>query len=97
MPNYGDHKYWDDRYKTQDGTFDWLEDYETLKALIDDLKLDKESAKTLVLGCGNAEFSEHMFKDGYKNLYNIDISEVVIDNMKERSKDLDMICKHILI
>ncbi len=94
MPNYGDHKYWEDRYKAQqDTTFDWLEDYETLKPLIDDINLDKENSKTLVLGCGNAEFSEYMYKDGYKNIYNIDIANNVIENMKERTKELNMICK----
>jgi 2-polyprenyl-3-methyl-5-hydroxy-6-metoxy-1,4-benzoquinol methylase len=94
MPNYGDHKYWEDRYKAQQGvTFDWLEDYETLKSLIDEHKLDKNNSKTLVLGCGNAEFSEHMCKDGYKNIYNIDIADNVIDNMRERTKELNMTCK----
>lgn len=36
MPNYGDIKYWENRYKKQPGkTFDWLEDFETLKELIE--------------------------------------------------------------
>lgn len=87
MPNYGDPQYWEERYKTQPNTtFDWLEDYDTLKPIIDEFKLDKEKAKVLVLGCGNAEYSEHMYDDGYNNIYNIDISEVVIENMKARNK-----------
>ena len=93
MPNYGDPKYWNDRYKQQMGTtFDWLEDYETLKSIIDDLKLNKEESKTLVLGCGNAEFSEDMYNDGYKNIYNIDISDLVISAMKERTSEKSMRC-----
>jgi 2-polyprenyl-3-methyl-5-hydroxy-6-metoxy-1,4-benzoquinol methylase len=93
MPNYGDPKYWEDRYKAQtDSTFDWLEDYETLKPLIDNLIINKENSKTIVLGCGNAEFSEQMAIDGYMNIYNIDIARNVIDVMKERTKDLNMIC-----
>jgi hypothetical protein len=98
MPNYGDQKYWEDRYNVQQGsTFDWLEDYETLKPLMDEFKLDKDESKTLVLGCGNAEFSEHMYNDGYKIIYNIDIAQNVIDNMKDRTKDLNMICKTYII
>lgn len=32
MPNYGDVTYWNQRYKNSPGeTFDWLEDYSTLK------------------------------------------------------------------
>jgi 2-polyprenyl-3-methyl-5-hydroxy-6-metoxy-1,4-benzoquinol methylase len=38
-----------------------------------------KSARVLILGCGNAEFSEDMYQDGYINLYNIDISSVVIE------------------
>ena len=93
MPNYGDPKYWEERYKSQKGiVFDWLEDYSTLKPIIDDLRLNKENSKTLVLGCGNAEFSEHMYKDGYKNIYNIDIAFNIIQIMKERNKNTSMIC-----
>lgn len=53
MPNYGDKQYWDNRYKKQKGkTFDWLEDYESLKELI--LKYITKKDKILMLGCGNA-------------------------------------------
>ena len=86
MPNYGDPKYWEERYKTQKGTtFDWLEDYETLNPIINEFKLNKDTSKILNLGCGNAEFSENMYDDGYKNIYNIDISENVINYMLERN------------
>lgn len=70
-----------------------LEDYGTLKQIIDEFKLDKEG-KVLVLGCGNAEFSEDMYDDGYNNIYNIDISEFVIKSMKERNINrTNMLCK----
>jgi len=94
MPNYGDPDYWEERYKNQDGkTFDWLEDYETLKSIMSDFKIDKGSCKVLNLGCGNAEMSEDMYKDGYLNNYNIDISKEVIDQMKERNSENKIICK----
>lgn len=95
MPNYGDPIYWEERYKNQTGkTFDWLEDYETLKSIMDDFKLCKESSIILNLGCGNAIMPEEMHKDGYKKIYNIDISETVIDQMKIRNKDNEMKCKY---
>ena len=84
MPNYGDPKYWDKRYKEQENaTFDWLEDYPALKSLI--TSLVKPDGKVLVLGCGNAEFSENMYDDGYENIDNCDISPVVIAQMKARN------------
>jgi len=77
MPNYGDPKYWDKRYSENEGSmFDWLEDYRSLKPLLKDLL--KPESKILVLGCGNAEFSEDLYDDGYHFIYNIDISSVVI-------------------
>jgi 2-polyprenyl-3-methyl-5-hydroxy-6-metoxy-1,4-benzoquinol methylase len=96
MPNYGDPTYWEDRYKNQTGkTFDWLEDYETLKSIMNDFKISKEEIKVLNLGCGNAVMSEDMYKDGYKLIYNIDISENVIYQMKQRNSDNEMICNVI--
>jgi SAM-dependent methyltransferase len=86
MPNYGDPKYWDKRYTENAGTiFDWLEDYNSLKSLLSEL-LTRYS-KILILGCGNARFSEDLYDDEYKNIYNIDISSVVIQNMSERNRN----------
>lgn len=78
MPNYGDPKYWDKRYAENAGTmFDWLEDYNSLKSLFQTLIPSKES-RILVIGCGNAPLSEDLYDDGYRNVFNIDISSVVI-------------------
>ena len=41
MPNYGDPKYWENRYKNSKSTFDWLEDYNSLKSIISDLIQEK--------------------------------------------------------
>ena len=88
MPNYGDIKYWEERYKSaEDSTFDWLENYSSLKDIISTLNIPKETGQILNLGCGNSEFSENMYCDGYKNIKNIDISHNVIKVMKERNKD----------
>ncbi len=95
MPNYGDPKYWEERYNQQkDSTFDWLENYDSIKNFILQFKLKKD-AKIMNLGCGNSEFCENMYDDGYENIYNIDICENVIKFMQERNKDRDkMICKN---
>lgn len=97
MPNYGDPKYWEERYEEQkDFTFDWLEDYYSLKPIIDEFKLDKK-AKIMNLGCGNSEFCEFMYDDGYHNIYNIDICENVIKYMELRNKQRpEMICIYFL-
>ena len=88
MPNYGDKSYWEERYKSSENTtFDWLENYSALKDIIYSLNIPKETGQILNLGCGNSEFSENMYDDGYKNIKNIDISHNVINAMKIRNKD----------
>lgn len=63
MPKYGEPKYWEKRYKDNEGkTFDWLEDYNSLKNIIEQVrskyvKLPKEKVKVLNIGCGNALMS----------------------------------------
>lgn len=85
MPNYGDPKYWDKRYSDNEGSmFDWLEDYYSMRPLLQELVPNKES-RILIVGCGNAPLSEDMYDDGYRNIYNIDISSVVIKQMLERN------------
>ena len=40
-------------------------------------------------GCGNSRLSEEMHEDGYKNITNIDISRVVVDQMAARCHALE--------
>lgn len=79
MPNYGCPIYWDNRYAKAgpESTFDWLESYATLENLLKQFITAKDM-RILVLGCGNAEFSEDLYDDGYTNVVNVDISSVVI-------------------
>ena len=43
MPNYGDKSYWEERYKSSENTtFDWLENYSTLKDIIYSLNIPKD-------------------------------------------------------
>jgi len=43
-----------------------------------------QTAKILIIGCGNSILGEEMYDDGYKNIVNIDIAESVIEKMKLR-------------
>jgi len=76
--------YWNDRY-TNEETFDWCKSYSSFKPLIE--KNVKRSDNILMLGCGNSELSEEMYRDGYHSITNIDYSPVVIENMKNRSPE----------
>ena len=89
MPNYGCPKYWDDRYTNsgEDAAFDWLESYASLGGVLKEFMPTKD-IKILVLGCGNAEFSEDLYDDGYHNIVNVDISSVVIRQMSQRNSQV---------
>lgn len=78
MPDYGDPIYWDQRYSQNKGSiFDWLEDFNSLRGILEQYL--KPHYKILIIGCGNAQFSEDLYDAGYHHIYNIDISKVVIN------------------
>jgi SAM-dependent methyltransferase len=86
MPQYGEKEYWDTRYSQQkEKTFDWLENWEALKPVVE--KLITPESRILMLGWGNALISQEMYDDGYEHITNMDISPVVIEDMKERNLD----------
>ncbi|CAI5974944.1 unnamed protein product [Closterium sp. NIES-64] len=87
-PSYGDAPYWDARYEKEgpEKTFDWYQQYTAL-APIFDIYTDKAS-KVLMVGCGNAVLSEDMIQNGYQDIWNIDISSVVVDYMKKRNSTI---------
>jgi len=87
MPEYGKADYWDERYKANDTTFDWYVSYEPLKDII--APLMNNDSKVLVAGCGNSRFSAQLYDSGIHDITNVDISDVVINQMKNRYKDMD--------
>ena len=51
------------------------------------MPLIKVNDRILVIGCGNSEFSQQLFEEGYRNITNIDISETLITRMKHEHRD----------
>lgn len=82
---YATVEYWDHRYDvSKDQTYDWHHTYEGLSPLLSHIL--KPEHKILVLGCGNSPFSEQMYDAGFRQITNVDISEVCIDKMLARSE-----------
>jgi ubiquinone/menaquinone biosynthesis C-methylase UbiE len=78
-------EYWSERYlKEKNQHFEWLDNYSSLKTLINTLLTEKDG-KILMLGCGNSKLSEEMYLDGYKNICNIDRCGIVISQMFNRN------------
>lgn len=82
MAQYGKTAYWDERYTKDPEPFDWYQRYSGIQELVQ--KYIKKESAVLMAGCGNSRLSEDMLEDGYVNITNIDISRVVIDQMKEK-------------
>ncbi|BBN08017.1 hypothetical protein MPTK1_4g08130 [Marchantia polymorpha subsp. ruderalis] len=83
---YGDEAYWDNRYSQDAGSFDWYQRYSGLSPII--TKYISKTHRILMVGCGNAVISEDMVNDGYQEIVNVDISQVVIDAMVKKYKDV---------
>src|SRR5688572_27759747 len=80
-----DRQFWTQQY--QNGTTGWDIGYPSppLKDFIDTLN-DKE-LKILVPGAGNAYEVEYLWKQGFKNVFVLDISPAPLDNFKTRNPD----------
>ena len=62
--------------------FDWYAEYPELKPSFAQYDI-KPTDKILMVGCGNSKLSDQMWKAGYRNIVNIDISPSVIEQMKK--------------
>jgi len=78
---YGEDTYWNDRYTECKAPFEWYQPYATLEPIIK--RHISSEALVLNVGCGNSRLSADMHTNGIVNITNIDISQTVIDAMKE--------------
>jgi SAM-dependent methyltransferase len=75
---FKDQNYWEERF-TEEEEYDWLLSYDQLKTQLSSLlKLDD---RILIIGCGNSTLSAKLYDDGFKNITNMDFSEIVIAKM----------------
>lgn len=65
--------------------FDWYQEWINLRDIIS--QFIKPHSKILNIGAGNSVLSEDMYKEGYKNITNIDFSEIVVDDMQTKYKN----------
>ncbi|XP_068207837.1 eEF1A lysine and N-terminal methyltransferase isoform X1 [Palaemon carinicauda] len=76
-------EYWN-TFFSQRGTkaFEWYGEYTELCGLLH--KYIKLQDKILIAGCGNSAISADLHKVGYKDIINVDISEIVIRQMQAK-------------
>lgn len=77
--------YWSNRYVESLTGWDLGLVSPPLKAYFD--QLEDKDLKILIPGAGNAYEAEYLFRSGFKNTYVIDVSQIPLDNLKERVPD----------
>jgi len=77
-------EFWDARFEQTKEPFDWYSTYTELRPTFGRHCPPEGDQEVLMVGCGNATLTSDMAKDGYKRIVNIDISSVVISQMKDR-------------
>ncbi len=84
MEQQFDHIYWNDRYQAKNTTWDIGAISTPLKEYID--QLENKNISILIPGCGNAYEAEYLLNKGFSNITLVDISPLLIDNLKRKFK-----------
>lgn len=91
MPDYGNRLYWEERYAADPAqAFDWYFTWDTLRPILEQRKLlaKEDDFEVLVAGCGNSTLPARISAEGYVNLSCVDISTVLIGQLKARYSTL---------
>ncbi|WP_091897725.1 methyltransferase domain-containing protein [Polaribacter sp. KT25b] len=77
--------FWENKYKTNKIGWDLGDVSPPLKAYFD--QLTNKELKILIPGGGNSYEAEYLFKEGFKNVFVVDISNIPLEHLKERVPD----------
>jgi methyl halide transferase len=77
--------YWSERYQVQSTGWDIGAPSEPLKTYMG--QLGDKNLRILIPGAGNAYEAEYLFREGFKNVFVLDISALPLQNFKERLPD----------
>ncbi|XP_055540802.1 eEF1A lysine and N-terminal methyltransferase homolog [Wyeomyia smithii] len=83
--DFGTTEYWNNFFKKRGKkAFEWYGEYPELCGQLH--KYVKPKDEILIVGCGNSTLSQDLYDVGFKQITNIDISEVVIKQMQEANR-----------
>lgn len=80
-----DEEFWNDRYINDETGWDLKYPSTPLKEYIDQLK--NKNIKILIPGCGNAYEAEYLLENGFTDVTLIDISEIVVNKIKNKFRN----------
>ena len=77
-------EYWNNFFKERgQEAFEWYGSFAELQYLVNGSMGMSDSC--LMIGCGNSDFSTHLYDSGRHDILNIDFSEPVINEMREKT------------
>ncbi|CAK9079498.1 unnamed protein product [Durusdinium trenchii] len=80
--------YWEEFYADRPKSYDTLYGYEDLRPLLMGLlqlpRAQREACRVLHVGCGTSNVTEGLWRDGFRQILNIDFSEEVVKLMAGR-------------
>lgn len=83
-PQFGLPEYWDERYKKNSDPYDWFINWtDVVKSMNAFFNDHQKFDRALNLGCGNSPMFLQI-KKYFNDVYNIDISNIVIKQLKEK-------------
>ncbi|WP_159022924.1 methyltransferase domain-containing protein [Formosa sp. L2A11] len=74
--------FWNNKYKNHDTRWDLGAVSPPLKSYID--QLTNTDLRILIPGGGNSHEAEYLHRNGFKNVYVVDVSEIALKNIKHR-------------
>lgn len=77
-----DETFWDNRYKSLDIGWDLGEVSPPLKAYFD--QIENKTLKILIPGGGNSYEAEYLHRNGFENVYVVDVSKTALSNLLNR-------------
>ena len=84
---YAKKEYWNERFSNTESNFDWYVDWNQLSKYF--IPILTPNSKILMVGCGSSNLSNQMYLSNYKNITNIDISDIVIQKMKKQYPEME--------
>ncbi|WP_088324556.1 methyltransferase domain-containing protein [Polaribacter tangerinus] len=77
--------FWNNKYENNKIGWDLGEVSPPLKTYFN--QLENKQIKILIPGGGNSYEAEYLYKNGFKNVFVVDVSKIALDNIKKRVPD----------
>ncbi len=90
---YASKLFWENEYKEDCSQYDWYVKYESVSPVLK--RFIKSDDEILHIGAGNSAMAEEMYKENYKKITNIDISDEVVKEMNRYYKEKQIDLKYL--